>query len=220
MSAKSTNYEEKKLLASTEEIRAALAKRIIGFLGKSEDQATAIPGVSIYRRDHPTGPIFGLYEPSLTLLVQGRKRVMLGQEAFGCGPSRYLLTSLNVPVIGQVVEASPGPYLCLFLKLDLGAARQLLIDHDLPVQSRPSSGRGIATGSAALELLMRSLVCWRLPISPKTFRSLALLYKEKLCIDYLPVKRARVSVRLLRQAVRAIGPLRPRTGFEVIMLGR
>jgi AraC-like DNA-binding protein len=153
MSAKSTNFEKKKLLASTEEIRAALAKRILRFVGNNEDQATAIPGFAIYRRDHPTGPIFGLYEPSLTLLVQGRKRVMLGQEAFACGPSRYLLTSVNVPVIGQVVEASPErPYLCFFLRLDLGAARQLLIDHDLPVQSRPSSGRGIATGSATLEL--------------------------------------------------------------------
>jgi len=153
MSAKSTHYEEKKLLASTEEIRAALAQRIIGFIGESEDQATAIPGFAIYRRDHPTGPIFGLYEPSLTLLVQGRKRVTLGQEAFACGSSRYLLASVNVPVIGQVVEASTErPYLCFFLKLDLGAARQLLIDHDLPVQSRPSSGRGIATSSATFEL--------------------------------------------------------------------
>ena len=96
MSAKSTHYEEKKLLASTEEIRAALAQRIIGFIGESEDQATAIPGFAIYRRDHPTGPIFGLYEPSLTLLVQGRKRVTLGQEAFACGSSRYLLASVNV----------------------------------------------------------------------------------------------------------------------------
>ena len=70
MAVKSTNSEEKKLLASTEEMRAALAKRIIGFIGKSEDQATAIPGFAIYRRDHPTGPIFGLYEPSLTLLCR------------------------------------------------------------------------------------------------------------------------------------------------------
>jgi hypothetical protein len=53
MAVKSTNSEEKKLVASTEEIRAALAKRIIGFIGKSEDQATAIPGFAIYRRDIP-----------------------------------------------------------------------------------------------------------------------------------------------------------------------
>ncbi|HMH12154.1 MAG TPA: AraC family transcriptional regulator [Edaphobacter sp.] len=153
MAVISTNSAEKKFLASTEEIRATLAQRIIGFIGKSEDQATTIPGFAIYRRDHPTGPIFGLYEPSLTLLVQGRKRVMFGQEAFAYGPSRYLLTSVNVPVIGQVVEASPErPYLCLFLKLDLGVARQLLIDHDLPVPNRLSSGRGIATSSATFEL--------------------------------------------------------------------
>src|ERR1700688_4570820 len=149
MSAKSTNSDEKKLLTSTEEIRSDLVKRILSFVGNNEDQATAIPGFAIYRRDHPTGPIFGLYEPSLTLLVQGSKRVMLGQETFACGPSRYLLTSVNVPVIGQVVEASPKrPYLCLFLKLDLGAARQLLIDHDLPALGKRSTARGIAAGSA------------------------------------------------------------------------
>jgi AraC-like DNA-binding protein len=153
MTVKSATYAEKKLLASTGEIRAALAKRMIRSLGKSEDRITAIPGLAIYRRDRPTGPIFGLYEPSLTLLVQGRKRVILGQEAFACGPSRYLLTSVNVPVIGQVTEASPErPYLCLFLKLDLGAARQLLIDHDLPAPDTPSSARGIASGSATPEL--------------------------------------------------------------------
>jgi hypothetical protein len=78
---------------------------------------------------------------------------MLGKETFACGPSRYLLTSVNVPVIGQVVEASPKrPYLCLFLKLDLGAARQLLIDHDLPPLGKWSSPRGIAAGSATPEL--------------------------------------------------------------------
>jgi AraC-like DNA-binding protein len=153
MTVKSATYAEQKLLASTEEIRAALAKRIIRSLGKSEDKTTAIPGFAIYRRDSPTGPIFGLYEPSLTLLVQGRKRAMLGQDTFACGPSRYLLTSVNVPVVGQVVEASPErPYLCFFLKLDLGAARQLLIDHDLPAPGRRSSARGIAAGSATFEL--------------------------------------------------------------------
>jgi hypothetical protein len=115
MAGKSTNSVENKLLTSTEEIRADLVKRILRFAGNNEDQATGIPGLAIYRRDHPTGPIFGLYEPSLTLLVQGRKRVMLGQEAFACGSSRYLLTSVNVPVIGQVVKASPErPYLCFF----------------------------------------------------------------------------------------------------------
>jgi hypothetical protein len=99
MAVKSINSAEKKLITSTEGIRADLVKRILRLVGNNEDQATDIPGLTIYRRDNPTGPIFGLYEPSLTLLVQGSKRVMLGQEGFACGASRYLLTSVNVPVI-------------------------------------------------------------------------------------------------------------------------
>ena len=83
------------------------------------------------------------------------------KDDFSCEPARFIGREESsdqayvfcVPVIGQVMEASPErPYLCLFLRLDLGAARRLLIDHDLPVQSRPSSGRGIATGFATLEL--------------------------------------------------------------------
>ena len=58
MSAKSTNSDEKKLLTSTEEIRSDLVKRILRFVGNSDDQATAIPGFAIYRRDRPAGPIF------------------------------------------------------------------------------------------------------------------------------------------------------------------
>ncbi|HTF62051.1 MAG TPA: hypothetical protein VK638_04990, partial [Edaphobacter sp.] len=73
MVVKSINSAEKKLLTSTEEIRADLVKRILRLVGNNEDQATDIPGLAIYRRDNPTGPIFGLYEPSLTLLVTCRR---------------------------------------------------------------------------------------------------------------------------------------------------
>jgi hypothetical protein len=60
---------------------------------------------------------------------------------------------VNVPVIGQVGKASPErPYLCFFRKLDLVATRLLVVDHDLPMPSGQSSGRGISTGSATLEL--------------------------------------------------------------------
>jgi AraC-like DNA-binding protein len=51
------------------------------------------------------------------------------------------------------VKASPErPYLCFFLKLDLVATRQLVVDHHLPMPSRQSSDRGISTGSATHEL--------------------------------------------------------------------
>jgi len=53
MAVKSANSAEKKLLTSTEEIRAELAKRILRFVGNNEDQATAIPGFAIYRRTIP-----------------------------------------------------------------------------------------------------------------------------------------------------------------------
>ena len=54
------------------------------------------------------------YEPSVAVVAQGRKRVDLGQTTFIFDASRFLLTSLDMPVISQVIEASEEmPYLCI-----------------------------------------------------------------------------------------------------------
>jgi hypothetical protein len=64
-----------------------------------------------------THPRFYL-EPSVALVVQGRKRVGLGDMRFEYDSSRFLLTSVDLPVSSQVIEGSPqAPYLCLRLKL-------------------------------------------------------------------------------------------------------
>ena len=49
MAVKSTNSAEKKLLTSTEEIRADLVERVLRFVGNNEDQTTDIPELAIYR---------------------------------------------------------------------------------------------------------------------------------------------------------------------------
>ena len=46
------------------------------------------------------------YEPGLTVMAQGRKRVELGPNTFIYDESRYLLTSLDLPTVSQVIEAS------------------------------------------------------------------------------------------------------------------
>ncbi|GGY20732.1 AraC family transcriptional regulator [Pseudoduganella dura] len=63
----------------------------------------------------------------MAVVVQGRKRVTLGRTSFDYGPSHFLLTSLDLPVTSQVIEASlEVPYLCLRLKLDIAMVRELL----------------------------------------------------------------------------------------------
>jgi len=132
----------------------ALRKSIARCTEKGEQHTTAVPGLSLFRRDEPTEPISAMYEPSICLVGQGAKRVMLGDDTYVYDAQNYLITSVHLPTIVQIIEASPEkPYLGLRLKLDLREISQLMVDSNLPQPRAQQSSRGMATGEVTLPLL-------------------------------------------------------------------
>jgi hypothetical protein len=124
---------------------AELNKNIARWTEQGELHTTAIPGLSLFRRDQPTEPISGMYEPSVCLAVQGSKRVLLGEDTYLYNSSHYLITSVHLPTIVQIMEASPQkPYLGLRLKFDLREVAQLMVDSNLPQPRPQQSSRGMA----------------------------------------------------------------------------
>ena len=133
---------------------AELNKNIARLTEQGELHTTAIPGLSLFRRDQPTEPISGMYEPSVCLAVQGSKRVLLGEDTYLYNSSHYLITSVHLPTIVQIMEASPQkPYLGLRLKFDLREVAQLMVDSNLPQPRPQQSSRGMATGEVTLQLV-------------------------------------------------------------------
>jgi AraC-like DNA-binding protein len=66
----------------------------------------------------------------------------------------YLITSVNLPTVVQIIEASPDkPYLGLRLKFDLREIAQMMVDSNLPKPRTQQSSRGMATGEVTLPLL-------------------------------------------------------------------
>ena len=136
------------------ELRAALARKIASFAGTQERVITAIPGLLLSRRTAPTAPASATYEPSLAVVAQGRKQATLGGTTFIFDESRYLLTSLDLPVICNVIEASEKvPYLCFVLKLEMPVIRELLGREEIPAPEPPSVNPAMATGRTTAELL-------------------------------------------------------------------
>jgi AraC-like DNA-binding protein len=132
----------------------ALRKSIARWTENGELHTTAIPGLSLFRRNEPTEPNSGMYEPGICLAVQGAKRVLLGDDIFVYNAHHYLITSVHLPTIVQIIDASQEkPYLGLRLKFDVKEISQLMVDSNLP-QPRPlQSSRGMATGEVTLHLL-------------------------------------------------------------------
>src|SRR5215467_8120258 len=90
-------------LDQARELRGELARKIALFIGPAEKRVTDIPGLTVHRRTAPTAPTSVTFEPSVAVVAQGRKRVELGGTAFIYDPSRYLLTSVDLPIVSQVI---------------------------------------------------------------------------------------------------------------------
>jgi AraC-like DNA-binding protein len=132
----------------------ALAERIARWTEGGELHTTSIPGLSLFRRDEPTEPIGRMYEPGICLAAQGAKRVLLGDDAYVYDTDHYLITSVHLPAIVQIVEASSEkPYLGLRLKFDLNELSQLMVDSKLPAPRAQKSSRGMATDEITLPLV-------------------------------------------------------------------
>jgi AraC-like DNA-binding protein len=136
------------------ELRMELAGKIARIIGPAEHRATDIPGLSLHRRTAPTAPCSLTYEPGVTVIAQGRKRVELGQKTLIYGASRYLLTSVDLPVVSRVVEASEEmPCLAMFLKLEMPVVRELLSLEEIQVAAGAPDSPGMVTGETTVEFL-------------------------------------------------------------------
>lgn len=139
---------------SMEDALDALGKSIARLTDKGDQLITAIPGLSLYRRDEPTQLTSGMYEPSICLIAQGAKRVLLGDDTYVYDSQHFLITSVDLPTIVQIIKASgEKPYLGLKLKLDQREISHLMVDGNLPPPRAQQSSRGMAIGEVPLSLL-------------------------------------------------------------------
>ena len=137
--------------------RKALGKSIARFAETSdcrECAVTVIPGLSLWLHIEPTEPESALYEPSICITVQGAIRLLQGNDAYVYDARHFLITSVDLPTVGQVIEASrEKPCLGLLLKLNLREISQFMADSNLPPPPPRQSSRGMATGHVTLPLL-------------------------------------------------------------------
>jgi len=117
-------------------------------------RTTAIPGLSLFRKTEPSAPVTGMYEPSVCLIAQGSKRILLGDETYVYDTNHYLFSGLHLPVTAQVTEAShEKPYLGLKLTFDYRVISQLMEESQLPAPRLKKTERGMATGELTVPLL-------------------------------------------------------------------
>lgn len=90
------------------------------------DYETAIPGLSLHRRHKLTMPLHCIYGLGIGLTLQGRKQVVVGDEVVTYSPGQSMVTSVDLPVISNVIQASvTQPFLGMMLTFDSTAVVQI-----------------------------------------------------------------------------------------------
>jgi AraC-like DNA-binding protein len=119
---------------------------------------TALPGVSVYCAPTTTEPLGDMVEPTLAVVAQGVKATALNGHPFTYGPGQFLIVSVELPVVGRIVQASPDePFLAFVLELRPAKIAALLLETAPAAAVRPgpvdATPVGIAVSDASPALL-------------------------------------------------------------------
>ncbi|HNB26831.1 MAG TPA: AraC family transcriptional regulator, partial [Alphaproteobacteria bacterium] len=111
-----------------------------------------LDGVRLMRanRSMPRRPV--MYEPSICVVCQGRKRGFLGDEAFVYDAQHYLVLSVPLPFEGETEATPEEPFLGVSIRIDLAVAAELLLALDESGGTAAPAPKGICATPLSDEL--------------------------------------------------------------------
>lgn len=110
--------------------------------------ASAVDGVQCIRLSRPHLQLPSVYQPSVCVIVQGAKQVLLEEEIYRYAPTQFLAVSVDLPLVGQVMEASEqAPYLCLAINIDAKQISDLITQSGDVSWRRGETARGLFVGA-------------------------------------------------------------------------
>ncbi|MCR9977522.1 AraC family transcriptional regulator [Vibrio parahaemolyticus] len=160
---------------------AILAEQIQKWTGDATQFDTEIPGLKLSRWTTPTQPTSYSHNPSICLIAQGKKRVLLGEDSFTYDTNHFLISSVNLPLTANIVEATEeAPYLGLIMELDLQEISQLIVDSELSFNSSKEAQKGIAVGELSGSLQSAFVRLMALLDEPDNIKILAPVIKREI----------------------------------------
>ncbi|MGO4495705.1 AraC family transcriptional regulator N-terminal domain-containing protein [Paenibacillus sp. 2RAB27] len=147
---------------------------------------TAIPSLVFVRDSNGSVPRHGVYKPSFCIVVQGAKEVWLGEDCFKYNPADYLISSVHLPVIAKITEASPDvPYLGFILEFMANQILEILRDSEIRVGTKEHAKRGMFVSRMEPSLLDAVTRLARLLDNPKDIPILAPLFTKEILYKVL-----------------------------------
>ena len=124
MNPQQVEGEAHRVQANRDELVERIARAI-----REDGRVEPLKGLHLHRRSSPTEWVHGVSDLAFCVIAQGSKEVLLGDNRYRYDPAHYLLTTVELPVVSQVIEASQErPYLGLRLELDPALVGSVMVE--------------------------------------------------------------------------------------------
>jgi len=168
------NQQEAELMQQRLEINQAEMIERINRAVREDGLIEALPGVFLGRFSKPTERVYSVFKPSFCIIAQGSKQMLLGEEAFRYDPGHYLISTVVLPVVANVVEASEErPYLGFQLHLDPAVVAAVMMESGIKTKKSDASVKAMNVSPTDGELLDAALKLIRLLDTPDEIKFLA-----------------------------------------------
>ncbi len=149
MSNPHAEQQDRRIQADQEELSQRIA-RILPHDGVAEPQ----PNLHFVRLSSPGERLYAVCEPSFCVIAQGSKDITLGADTFRYDPSHYLISTMELPLSGKVVEASTErPYLSFRLVLDPSIVTSVMVESGFVQPNGDSNVKAVDVSSLDADLL-------------------------------------------------------------------
>jgi AraC-like DNA-binding protein len=130
-------------------------------------------GLFLRRSSSPKEPVHGVADPAFCVIAQGNKEIVVGEDRYCYDPAHYLLNTVELPAVSQVIEASKEqPYLSLRLNLDPILVGTVMVETGQPAPRGNADARAIAVSPLDAGLLDATVRLVRLLDAPEEARVL------------------------------------------------
>jgi AraC-like DNA-binding protein len=163
------------------QLRALAGQRLHGIPGHEVDLISDLPWLSLIRRSRPTAVGRGMLMPSVCLLLQGEKEMLVGRQVLRYGPGSYVQVAVAMPVSGRVIQAdAAAPYLGIRIDIDPTEVAACVLEAGLALPAPDADPPAVTVERADDELLAAFVRLLRLLDRPRDVPVLGRLLKQEL----------------------------------------
>ena len=162
--------------------------------------ATAIPGFYLTRSSTAEAPRNSLTQAVMCVVAQGAKSVVMNGKHYIYDSSRYLLVSMDLPLVGQIEEATPArPFLGCSMVLDFEEIAGLLMETKMQRRHNEPVRPGLIVGKLDDDLLDAVTRLARLTQHPEQVKVIGPLIRREIYFRLLLSEHSGLLQRMVAE---------------------